>query len=96
MNRAPYHAETKYAKNRTGNRGADRIEPAFRETSEEIPEERHTALENTETHRLEHGTAVLDSRLRKSRGDGDRKAVHRLYNRDNDDFNNTHNYFVNL
>ena len=66
------------------------FEPAFRETSEEIPEERHTALENTETHRLEHGSAVLDSRLRKSRGDGDRKAVHCLDNRDNDNFNNAH------
>ena len=80
----------------TGNRGAYRIEPAFRKAPEEISEERHDTLKYAETHRLEHGSALLDSRLRKSCGDGDRKAVHRLYNRDNDDFNNTHNYFVNL
>ena len=89
---APNHAPAQNAKNRAGDGRADGAEPALSKVAEEKSEQSHAALENSKTHRLEHGAAILDSGLRKSRGDRDREAVHSLNNRDNDNFYDTHSY----
>ena len=87
---APYHAKSEDAEDGAGDGGGYRTEPAFGETPEEVPDERHSALEYSETHCLEHRAAIADARLGKPGGNGDREAVHGLDDGDYDNFSKTH------
>ena len=54
------------------------------------PEKRHAALKNAKRNRLEHCARTLDARFAKTGRNGDRKAVHRFDNRDNDNLYSAH------
>ena len=83
---SPNHTSAQDAEDGAGDWRPYGAEPALCKTPEKKSKQGHAALENSETHCLEHGAAVLDAGLAKAGRNGDRKAVHRLDNCDNDDF----------